>query len=172
MLIYREWEDAAGFHALMLLFLLKVVIRLVYPYRKESALTQHTIYSVTQLLFQEFEESALTQHTIYSVTQLLFQEFAECNFSLSQKLGWEWKSPYSESVYKTIHTRYFISYFKTKYSLSTIEILSFILLSSAPIFLHILPSYYLRPKRNDVSWFKICPKRITFYLIWHVCMCM
>jgi hypothetical protein len=26
-------------------------------------------------------------------------------------------------------------------------------------------------KKNDVLWFKVCQK-MTFYLIWHVCMCM
>jgi hypothetical protein len=32
--------------------------------------------------------------------------------------------------------------------------------------------YSLRPKKNDVLGFKICPERMTFYLIWHVRMCM
>jgi hypothetical protein len=32
--------------------------------------------------------------------------------------------------------------------------------------------YSLRPNKNDVLGFKFCPKRMTFYLIWHWCMCM
>jgi hypothetical protein len=31
--------------------------------------------------------------------------------------------------------------------------------------------YSLHLKKNDVLGFKICPKRITFCLIWYVCMC-
>jgi hypothetical protein len=32
--------------------------------------------------------------------------------------------------------------------------------------------YSLRHKKNDVLGFKNCPKRMTFCLIWHVCMYM
>jgi hypothetical protein len=46
------------------------------------------------------------------------------------------------------HSSNFVSPLKTEYSLPTIEILFFILLSSAPIFLHILPSYQLPPCRS------------------------
>jgi hypothetical protein len=34
------------------------------------------------------------------------------------------------------------------------------------------PEYSLRPKKNDILDSKFVPKRMTFYLIWHVCMCM